>query len=134
MKKILAFGTFDIFHEGHKSFLKQTRKFGDYLIVVIARDKTVENIKKRLSQNNENSRLEIVRRSNLADEVILGNLENKYEVIKKYKPDVICLGYDQGTFTENLREKLKEFDLVDTKIIRLKSFHPEKYKSSKLRK
>ena len=134
MKKILAFGTFDIFHEGHKSFLKQTRKFGDYLIVVIARDKTVENIKKRLSQNNENSRLEIVRRSNLADEVILGNLENKYEVIKKYKPDVICLGYDQGTFTENLREKLKEFNLLNTKIIRLKSFHPEKYKSSKLRK
>ena len=134
MKKILAFGTFDIFHEGHKSFLKQTRKFGDYLIIVIARDKTVENIKKRSSQNNENSRLEIVRKSNLADEVILGNLENKYKVIKKYKPDVICLGYDQGTFTENLREKLKEFDLVDTKIIRLKSFYPEKYKSSKLRK
>ena len=43
--KIMTFGTFDIFHLGHKSFLKQAREFGNYLIVVIARDKTVKNIK-----------------------------------------------------------------------------------------
>ena len=119
---------------GHKNFLKQARKFGGYLIVVIARDKTVENIKKRLSQNNENNRLKIVEKSSLADEVILGNLENKYEVIKKYKPDVICLGYDQEVNLKELKEKLIEFNFYKTKLVRLKSFHPEKYKSSKLRK
>ena len=129
--KIITFGTFDIFHEGHRNFLKQARRYGDYLIVVIARDKTVEKVKKRLPRNDENSRLEIIRKSDLADEVILGSLENKYEAIEKYRPDVICLGYDQGTFTENLREKLKEFGLDKTKIVRLKSYHPEKYKSSK---
>ena len=132
--KVILFGTFDIFHKGHKNFLEQAREFGDYLIVVVARDKTVEKVKKRLPQNDENSRLEIIRKSGLANETVLGSLENKYEAIEKYKPEVICLGYDQGTFTENLREKLEEFNLDETKIVRLKSYHPEKYKSSKLRK
>lgn len=130
----MVFGTFDIFHEGHKNFLKQAREYGDYLIVVVARDKTVEKVKKRLPQNGENTRLKNIRESGLADEAILGGLENKYKAIEKYKPEVICLGYDQGTFTENLQEKLEVFDLADTEIIRLKSYYPEKYKSSKLRK
>ena len=133
MIKIMTFGTLDIFHEGHKNFLEQAREHGDYLIVVVARDKTVKKVKKRLPQNDEDKRLENIRKSNLADEVILGSLENKYKAIEEYKPDVICLGYDQGTFTENLREKLKELNLPDAKIVRLKSYHPEKYKSSKLR-
>jgi len=131
--KIITFGTFDIFHEGHKNFLKQARKFGDYLIVVVARDETVGKVKKRLPQNDESVRLKNIKESGLADEVILGSLGNKYEVIKKYRPDVICLGYDQEVFTEKLREKLKEFDLSSAKIIRLKAYYPEKYKSSKLR-
>ena len=131
--KVMAFGTFDIFHEGHKNFLKQARRYGDYLIVVVARDKTVEKVKKRLPQNDENSRLEITKKSGLADKIILGSLENKYEVVEKYKPKIICLGYDQETFTKNLREKLKEFNLLDTKIVRLKAYYQEKYKSSKLR-
>ena len=129
----MLFGTFDIFHKGHRNFLKQARRYGNYLIVVVARDKTVKEVKKRLLQNGENARLENIIKSGLADEAVLGSLENKYEAIEKYKPDVICLGYDQGTFTEGLREKLKEFGLGKTKIIRLKSYHPEKYKSSKLR-
>ena len=115
--KIITFGTFDIFHEGHKNFLKQAREYGDYLIVVVARDKTVGKVKKRLPQNKENARLEIIKKSDLADEVILGSLKNRYEAIEKYKPKVICLGYDQKIFTENLPEKLKELNLLNTKII-----------------
>jgi len=34
----------------------------------------------------------------LADRVVLGNLKNKYAIIKKFKPDIICLGYDQKYF------------------------------------
>lgn len=134
MKKIMTFGTFDIFHKGHENFLKQARQYGDYLIVVIARDKTVEKVKGELTQNNENNRLRIVIESNLADEVVLGSLEDKHQVIKKYQPEIICLGYDQKAFIDNLRKKLKEFDLEKTRIIKLKSYYPEKYKSSKLRK
>ena len=132
--KIMVFGTFDIFHEGHRNFLEQARRYGNYLIVVVARDETVEEVKKKLSQNDENGRLEIIKKSGLADEAVLGSSENKYEAIEKYKPEVICLGYDQGKFTENLREKLEDLNLDKTKIVRLKSYYPEKYKSSKLRK
>ena len=133
MKKVMVFGTFDIFHLGHENFLKQARKFGDYLIVVVARDKTVKNIKKRLPQNNECNRSQVIIKSDLADKIVLGSLTDRYAVIKKYQPEIICLGYDQKVNLKELKEKLIEFDLRKTKLIRLDPFHPEKYKSSKLR-
>jgi len=130
----MVFGTFDIFHKGHISFLKQARKQGDYLAVVIARDETVKKVKGKYPQNNEEKRLEKVRSSFLADEVVLGSLEDKYLVIKKYQPDVICLGYDQKFFIDDLRLELDKTGLIKTEIIKLRSYHPEIYKSSKLRK
>jgi FAD synthetase len=132
MKKVMAFGTFDIFHKGHESYLKQAKKLGDYLIVVVARDKTVLRIKKQETGNKEQERLEKIKSNNLVDEVVLGSLKNKYVVIKKYKPDVIALGYDQKVNLIELKEKLKKFKLK-SKIARLKSYKPEIYKSSKLK-
>ncbi|MEA1926406.1 MAG: adenylyltransferase/cytidyltransferase family protein [Patescibacteria group bacterium] len=131
MKKIMVFGTFDIFHPGHKNFFEQARTYGDCLIVVIARDKTVLEVKGVLPKNNENVRLKMVRESNLVDRAVLGSLGDKYEIIKEKKPDVICLGYDQRFFTDKLEEKLEEFDLEDTVIVKMRSYHPEIYKSSK---
>lgn len=131
-KKIMVFGTFDIFHPGHKNFLKQAKSFGDYLTVVIARDETVSMVKKQKPLNAEKKRLLVVKNSKLADKVILGGLKSKYAIIEKYKPDVICLGYDQKFFINNLKNGLAEAGLVKTKIKRLKSYHPEIYKSSKL--
>jgi len=130
MKKVMVFGTFDIFHPGHRDFLKQARKHGDYLVVVVARDKTVEAVKKQETRNNEQIRKKVIQESALADEVVLGNLEDKYAVIEKYKPDVICLGYDQEFFVDELAQKMKEFDLKKTVLVRLEPFRPEKYKSS----
>lgn len=132
-KKVMVFGTFDIFHLGHRSFLRQAKENGDYLTVVVARDKTVKSVKKQDTKNKEQARLENVQKSMLADKVVLGSLGDKYEVIKKYKPDVICLGYDQKFFIKNLKSKLKDFGLVETEVVRLKSYKPEIYKSSKLR-
>ena len=132
--EIMAFGTFDIFHPGHESFLKQAKKFGDYLIVVVARDKTVKNIKDRSPQNNERDRSQAITRSNLADKTVLGSLTDRYAVIKKYQPRIICLGYDQKVDLKELKEKLIKFNLRKTKLVRLDPFYPEKYKSSKLRK
>jgi FAD synthetase len=132
-KKVMVFGTFDIFHKGHENFLKQARRKGDFVIVVVARDKTVLDVKKKKSANSEQKRLRILKNSGLADKVILGSLSDKYLTIKKYKPDVICLGYDQKAFIANLTKKLKEFGLDKTTIMRLKSYYPNKYKSSKLR-
>lgn len=132
MKAVIAFGTFDIFHEGHKSYLEQAKKMGDYLIVVVARDETVMLVKKQKAKNREQERLKIIKDSGLADEVILGNLEDKYAVIEKYRPSVIALGYDQRVNLSELTEKLKNLKLK-AEIVRLKSYKPEKYKSSKLK-
>ena len=133
MKKVLVFGTFDIFHEGHRDFLKQAREHGDFLCAVVARDATVVKVKGAPSQNDEQIRLATLKNSGLVDEAMLGSLDDKYEAIKKYAPDVICLGYDQKFFIDNLRDKLEELGLQNTEVVRLKAYHPEEYKSSKLR-
>lgn len=133
MKKVLVFGTFDIFHEGHRDFLKQAREHGDFLCVVVARDATVVEVKGVPPQNDEQIRLANIKNSGLVDETMLGNLSDKYAVVKEYFPDVICLGYDQKFFIDGLRDRLNEFGLKNTKIIRLKPYNPERFKSSKLR-
>jgi len=131
--KVMVFGTFDIFHPGHRSFLRQAKKLGDYLIVVVARDKTVEMIKKQKPVNKEARRVKIIKNSELADKVILGSLIDKYAAIKKYRPDTICLGYDQKYFIDGLGEELERSSLKKTKIIKLKPYKPEIYKTSKLK-
>jgi len=133
MKKVMAFGTFDIFHEGHKSYLEQARELGDYLIVVVARDETVAKIKKQETKNKEQERLRSIKDSGLANDVIMGELEDKYVVIEKYCPETIALGYDQEVDLPKLTEWLKLHKLR-VRIVRLKSYQPKKYKSSKLSK
>ena len=130
----MAFGTFDLLHPGHKYFLRQAKKQGDYLIVVIARDTTVKKIKGELPRQNEKQRLKAILSLNLADKVVLGDRGlNKYRVIEKYRPDIICLGYDQTSFIDGLKKKIGELKLK-TKIIRLKPFQAHKYKTSIIKK
>lgn len=131
-RKVMSFGTFDGIHPGHVDFLKQCYNFGDYLIIIVARDKTVKKIKGRLPVRGENKRRQDLIESGLADEVVLGRFDDKYKLVEYHKPDAICLGYDQEYFIKDLPKKLKEFGLEETEIVKLKSFHPEKYKSSLL--
>jgi len=133
MKKVIVFGTFDIFHEGHKEFFRQARRHGDFLRVVVARDANVEKIKGQRPGNSEQFRIAEIIKSDLADEVTLGSLDDRYESIKEFRPNVICLGYDQEVDMVQLKKILNELCLKNTLIVRLKAFHPEKYKSSRLR-
>ncbi len=126
----MAFGTFDLLHPGHKYFLRQAKKLGSYLIVVIARDSTVKKLKGNLPRQNENERLEAILSLNLADKAVMGDKGlNKYRVIEKYRPDIIALGYDQTSFVQGLKNKIEKFKLK-TKIIRLKPYQAHKYKTS----
>ena len=52
MRKVMVFGTFDIIHKGHINMLIQAKKLGDFLVVVLACDKTIEAVKNRKSYNN----------------------------------------------------------------------------------
>src|SRR3989337_1126541 len=105
MKKIMVFGTFDIFHKGHLNFLKQSRKIGDYLIVVVARDKFVEKAKGMPPKNNEKYRANSVRKAKVANKVILGSKTyNYFRTIRTYKPTIIALGYDQKPTIPKLKK------------------------------
>ncbi len=129
MKQVLVFGTFDGLHPGHINFFEQAKKLGDELIVVVARDATVEKIKGRRPRKNENARLSDVKNAGIAGAVLLGNIGNPYEIIKKIKPDIIALGYDQNSFSAGLPEFIKK-DHLNIEIVRLSAFEPEIYKSS----
>ena len=124
----MAFGTFDILHPGHINFLNQAKRHGR-LIVVIARDETVKQVKGRLPKHSEKQRLKAILSLNLADIAVLGSLNDKYAAIKKYKPEVIALGYDQKYFVDQLEKELKKIKLK-TKVVRLKAYKPNKYKTS----
>jgi FAD synthetase len=131
---VLVFGTFDILHAGHIHFLKSAKKLGETLTVVVARDKTVKLLKKKQSVHTEKERVTILREMRCVDAVVLGDPKlNVYAVIKKIKPDVIALGYDQIAFTDKLQEKIQEFGL-NTKVVRLKAYKNGNHKSSKILK
>jgi FAD synthetase len=131
---VLVFGTFDILHAGHIHFLKSAKKLGETLTVVVARDKTVKLLKKKQSVHTEKERVTILREMRCVDAVVLGDPKlNVYAVIKKIKPDVIALGYDQIVFTDKLQEKIQEFGL-NTKVVRLKAYKNGNHKSSKILK
>jgi len=135
MRKVLVFGTFDLLHPGHISFLKQAKKQGDFLIVIIACDHTVKKIKGFWPHQNEKERLSNVKKLEIADKVIFGkhNLRKKYDIIEKIKPNIICLGYDQKFFINDLPKVLRKLNLK-TKVIRLKPFKPRQFKSSIIKK
>ena len=129
MTRVMAFGTFDQFHPGHLYFLQQAKRHGDELVVVVARDQTVKAVKGRFAVQAEDQRLAQLALVDCVDTAVLGNPGDKYAVVRQFQPEVICLGYDQRAFTDELP---RHFPRV--KIVRLPAFHPERYHTSKFEK
>ncbi len=129
MTLIICFGTFDHLHPGHLNYFQQAKQLGDYLIVVVARDKNIN----RKTTFNEDERLIEVKKVEIVDEAVLGDLEDRYKVIKEKQPDVLCLGYDQEVDENKLKEELAKLNLFP-KIKRMNAYQEEKYKSSLFRK
>lgn len=126
--KVMVFGTFNILHPGHLYFFRQAKKRGDYLIAVLARDATVKKIKGFYPKLDEKSRLQMVNALKIVDRAILGDKVHRYKAILRYKPDVICLGYDQKVPADFKRQLHKI--RIQPKIIRLRAYKPRFYKSS----
>ena len=138
MKKVMVFGVFDLLHPGHISFMKQAKKLGSYLIVSVARDVNVKKIKGKSPIFSEKKRVEHVRALKIANKVVLGGTKDPWPHIKKEQPDIIALGYDQKPYitkheTRNMEQELRMHGL-ETKVVRLKPFRPEVFKSSIIRK
>ncbi len=133
MKKVMAMGTFDVLHAGHLAYLAQAKRQGDELIVVVARDATVERERGRKPLHDERERLRAVQRVELVDEAVLGNAGDKLAIVEQIMPDAICLGYDQAVDEHALRQALRERGLGQVRILRMRPFKPERYKSSILK-
>ncbi|MFH1132969.1 MAG: adenylyltransferase/cytidyltransferase family protein [Nanoarchaeota archaeon] len=131
MTTVLTFGTFDLVHPGHLDYFRQARQLGDRLIILVARDTTVAYVKGKMPMHHEKERLARVKEFSHADDVFLGSFTDFYNVLDKVKPDVIALGYDQTAFVDKIESELKKRGL-QTKIVRCKPFHPDRWKTSKI--
>jgi len=125
-------GTFDIIHKGHLNFFAQAKKQGNWLIAIIARDDTILKEKKKSLVHTEQERIQHVQELKIVDEAHLGNKSDKLKIIQTIQPDVIALGYDQSINVKALQAHLQKHNLT-AKIVIMQPFHPEVYKSSKLR-
>lgn len=94
MTRVMATGVFDIIHTGHLHFLKEAKKLGDELYVVVARDSTATRMGKEPVMD-ENSRFAIVSELRVVDRAILGREGDIYQTVKEVQPDIIVLGHDQ---------------------------------------
>ena len=133
MEKVITFGSFDILHEGHKHYLNEAKGFGDYLIVIVARDENIVKFKGRKPKNDENYRLEQVKKLNFVNEAVLGHKEDILKVLDDFEPDIICLGYDQKTIEDGKLKLELEKRNLKAEIVRAKPYKEDVYKSSKMR-
>jgi len=132
-KIVLASGVFDLIHLGHVRFLEAAKKAGGpnaELVVIVARDATVEKRKGEKPVMPENQRRALVESLKIVDEAILGFEEfNMGMVIEKIKPDVIAVGHDQEGIEQAVKRYVKEHGLC-IKIVRIGKFEEDKLDSS----
>jgi FAD synthetase len=132
MRRVLVFGSFDHLHPGHMYFLLEAKKHGDELVVVLAREETIIEHKGRKPKYSEKERREHLEFTGIPDRILLGHIKDKYSIIERVGPDIICLGYDQNSYTKHLKEELKKRK-IKAKVMRLKPYKEHMFKSSKLK-
>ena len=131
IKVVLTGGVYDIIHPGHIHTLKNSKQEGDLLIVSIARDNRVIKIKGRKPINNEKRRTILVSSIRYVDFTLLGSKGDIFGIVKKIKPNIITIGYDQTHQISELRRRVK-INNLSIKIKKLDSPIPH-VKSSNLR-
>jgi len=101
MKKVITYGTFDLFHYGHLKILERAKKAGDYLVVAVSSDE-FNDIKGKKCAYPFKHRAEIVKAINYVDEVIREDRwEQKVDDIKTHNIDVFVMGNDwKGKFDD----------------------------------
>ena len=167
--KVLVFGTFDGLHEGHRAMLCQARLIDHqgsdsthyelpaspetsqggstkhYLVVAITPDHLAQELKGHQPRKSSAERIQALKDARLADEVILSDSQShSWAILKRVKPNIIALGYDQDDLRQSLEAHLEQaYPDIETEegwqtnqkkptIVVLDPYHPETYKSSKL--
>ncbi len=105
---VMATGVFDILHPGHLHYLREAKALGDWLVVIVATDRTVMKRKNHTPITPQDMRLEMISALKPVDEAYIGSDTDPYEIVERIRPDIIALGYDQKHDEGQLREDLKE--------------------------
>nr|3GLV_A Chain A, Lipopolysaccharide core biosynthesis protein [Thermoplasma volcanium GSS1]3GLV_B Chain B, Lipopolysaccharide core biosynthesis protein [Thermoplasma volcanium GSS1] len=132
MIRVMATGVFDILHLGHIHYLKESKKLGDELVVVVARDSTARNNGK-IPIFDENSRLALISELKVVDRAILGHEGDMMKTVIEVKPDIITLGYDQKFDEAELQSKINKLGIT-VKIVRISKYDGQLNSSSSVRK
>lgn len=118
MKKVITYGTFDLFHQGHYNILKRAKEHGDYLIVGVTGENYDAERGKLSVQNSLSERIESVRKTGFADEIIVEEyLGQKISDILKYNVDTLVIGSDWRGKFDHLRKYCEVVYLERTKDI-----------------
>jgi glycerol-3-phosphate cytidylyltransferase len=107
-KKVITYGTYDLLHQGHINLLRRAKELGDYLIVGVTSDSFDRGRGKLNVRNNVLERVEAVKATGYADEVIIEDyLGQKIDDIQKYDVDIFAIGSDWAGKFDYLNEYCK---------------------------
>lgn len=105
MKKVITYGTYDLFHYGHQRLLERAKALGDYLIVGVTTDNFDLERGKMSTCNNVMERIEAVKATGLADQIIIEEYKGqKIDDIQKYGVDIFAIGSDWEGYFDYLKE------------------------------
>lgn len=108
MVKVITYGTYDMLHYGHIRLLERAKALGDYLIVGITSDDYDKTRGKINLQQSLTERIEAVRNTGLADQIVIEEYEGqKIDDIKKYDVDIFTVGSDWVGYFDYLKEYCK---------------------------
>lgn len=116
----MATGTFDLLHMGHIYYLREAKKLGDTLVVVVATDNTVRKLKHEPITPQE-TRLGLIKELKMVDEAYLGHEDDIYTIVEEIKPDIIALGFDQIHNEATIKNELKKRK-INAKVVRLTKY------------
>lgn len=118
MTRVITYGTFDLFHEGHYKLLERARQLGDYLIVGVTTEEYDQARGKLSVVDSLPTRIENVKKTGFADEIIVEESQGqKFQDIKKYNIDIFTVGSDWTGAFDYLKDYCRVVYLDRTKNI-----------------
>ena len=118
MTRVITYGTFDLFHEGHYRLLQRAKALGDYLIVGVTTEAYDKTRGKLNVVDSLSTRIENVKKAGFADEIIIEEAAGqKFNDIKKYHIDIFTVGSDWVGAFDYLKDYCKVIYLERTKNI-----------------